>query len=650
MNELDKSKDQLLVELKLLRQEIEIIENKSNLLKYNGLISNTKDNISLINKNYLYFDVNETYLKVHNIKREDVVGKLVENIFGKEVFTNYIKGNVDKCLAGEIVKYQKWFDFPKNVRKYMDVAFYPFYGKDNSILGVMVSSHDITELKTKEELLTISELKQKSLIQNIPGMVYTSVSYQLKEVVSGSEEICGYSIDELQTGKIEWINIIHKDDKEKLLLKVEKIFKKAQTIIATYRITTKNGELRWVEDRMTSCFYEVENHFRVDGIVFDITDRKKTELALKESEEYFRTLIENSSDVISILDNKGYITYESPSHKRVLGYNNLELLERNVFELVHPDDKKRIFEQFVELIKMPNAIEHVNFRFLHKNGNWQYIEGTGRNLLSSDIVKGIVVNYRDVTDRKKIEQALKESEAMLRESNATKDKFFAIIAHDLKNPFNTMLGFSNLLIKNFDSQDVQEQKQYLAYLNHDIQNTYKLLENLLMWSRSQRGTIDFYPEKENLFLLSEETISLLKRSAVNKSIELINKIPEDIYLKVDKNMLSIILRNLTANAIKFTKKGGTIEIGCRHVETYGRTSLQANTFFEIYVKDNGIGISKKKQARLFKISEEVSTKGTEGEVGTGLGLILCKEFVEKHGGKIWLESEEGKGSEFIFTL
>ena len=518
MRDLDKSKNQLIADLQQLRQKEGIMDNKASLFGFNKFISIAKDNVSLIDKNYLYFDVNQTYLNAHKIKREDVVGKFVKDIFGEEIFTNFIKENVDKCLLGKVIKYQKWFDFPKNVRKYMDVAYYPYYDENNSILGVLVSSHDITELKIKEELLANNELKQKILIQNIPGMVYTNIPHGVKEVVKGAEEICGYPDKDLRSGKIKWINIVHPNDREKLLFELESLLKKANTIICTYRIITKKEEIRWVEDHMTSSFYEKENYFRIDGIVLDITVRKKADLKLKEL-------------------------------------------------------------------------------------------------------------------------------------NATKDKFFSIIAHDLKSPFNTMLGFSKLLIDNFDTYSVKEQKKLLNYLSQDIQNTYKLLENLLMWSQTQRGKIEFNPETLNLYLLAHETIEVLSQTAVNKLISIKNEVPENISVKADSAMLATILRNLISNAIKFTPKNGTVEIGCRvsPIKTNDRSSQQANSI-EVYVKDNGIGIPKEKQIQLFKISENISTVGTEGETGTGLGLILCKEFVEKNGGKIRVVSEIGKGSEFIFTL
>ena len=763
----NKTKEQLIAELKQLKNKLEQLENKKIILKYNKFVSDTKDNITFIDKDYLYFDVNNTYLKTHNLKREDIVGKFVEDIFGREIFTKYIKQNIDKCLSGSVIKYQKWFEFPKSERKYLDVVYHPVFDDNHNMLGVMVSSHDITDLKITEELLSERNQKYDALLQNTPGMVYMGITDWTKEIVGGAEAVCGYPDIELKTGQLEWKNIIHPEDKERIHLETEKLFKKAQSEICVYRIITKQGETRWVEDRMTSFFYEAEGNFRIDGIVNDITAKKKIKEILKESEVYFRSLIENSTDVISIIDSKGTIMFESPSHKRVLGYEDGDLIGENCFKYVHPDDRVRIIRQFEGLVEKPDKIENVNFRFLHKDKTWLYIEGTSKNLLNTLSIKGIVVNYRDITRLKKAEKAIKESEEkyrylienqgegvgivdlnetftfanpaaeeifgqekaglvgrhlteffsaeqfkiikdqtknriqkktnayelvltlpdkqkrdilvtatpsldtngaiigalgifrditkrkkaeknlkkrekQLRDLNATKDKFFSIIAHDLRSPFNSMLGFSRLLVGKFDEYDVQKQKKFLGFVHDGLENTYKLLENLLVWSQMQGNVTDYRPVKENLFLLAVGSIDVFSQMAANKEITIVNKIHENTYVFADKDMLAIVLRNLISNAIKFTPKGGTIKIG---VETRHGVSQ-----YGIYVKDNGQGIKPEIQARLFKISENISTEGTENEKGTGLGLILCKEFVEKHGGKIWVESEVGVGSKFIFTI
>jgi len=383
---------------------------------------------------------------------------------------------------------------------------------------------------------------------------------------------------------------------------------------------------------------------QVDIIITEETI-KEQEQALKESEEKYRSFLEDLQDVAFETNTHGEVVYANKIAESVLNISRSEIIGKSFSPFFDKESQKKAADIYKKILK-GESLEYV---LTQMNGKVFRYKSAPRMDARGGII-GVFGIAREITDFIKAEQKIQNQNKQLKEVNATKDKFFSIIAHDLKSPFNTMLGFSKLLLEKFEKYDVQKQKQFLGILRDDIQNTYKLLENLLLWSRSQRGTIDFHPENISLYLVLVETIDVLKHTAASKSITIKNKIAENIIVKADFSMLSTILRNLISNAIKFTPKGGIIEVGCRHVETYGRTSLQANTFFEIYVKDSGVGMEKQKQLEIFNILENISTSGTEGETGTGLGLILCKEFVEKHGGEIWVESELGKGSRFSFTL
>jgi len=241
---------------------------------------------------------------------------------------------------------------------------------------------------------------------------------------------------------------------------------------------------------------------------------------------------------------------------------------------------------------------------------------------------------------KETNQKLIVSEKNLKTLNATKDKFFSIIAHDLKTPFNALLGFSELLYKNLDNYNKEKIRKYSNVIYHSARTLFNLIENLLQWSGTQTGSIDFNPEEYDLRETVNNVISLLKMSADNKNINLYSEIQEPVFVYADKNIISTVIRNLLNNAIKFTQANGEVKI----------TASSKNGVIEISVIDSGIGISKDNIKNLFKIDLYYSTKGTTGEKGTGLGLILCKEFIEKNGGEIWVESEAGKGSIFFFTL
>lgn len=240
---------------------------------------------------------------------------------------------------------------------------------------------------------------------------------------------------------------------------------------------------------------------------------------------------------------------------------------------------------------------------------------------------------------------LEKSELLLTEINKTKDKFFSIIAHDLKNSFNVLLGYSKLLDESPEEYTEEERKEFISIINSGAKKTFALLENLLVWARVQRGLIDFKPQPENLYLLLQESIDLTKMAAKAKSIKIKTEIPNNIFISADRYMFDTIVRNLMSNAIKFTPQKGEISIIADLIK-----DDMGNNFVEIQVKDNGVGIPEENQYKLFDIGEKISTIGTVNEKGTGLGLNICKDFIKLHGGNIWFKSEVEVGSNFYFTL
>jgi len=235
---------------------------------------------------------------------------------------------------------------------------------------------------------------------------------------------------------------------------------------------------------------------------------------------------------------------------------------------------------------------------------------------------------------------LQKKNHQLAVSNSSKDKFFSIIAHDLRNPFNTVLGFSEVLLQDLENYSIDDAKEMLALIRSSSQMGSDLLDNLLQWSRAETGRMPYEPVSLYLYTIVESNIHFLDAQAQNKNIQVLQEIDPAIMVMADENMLNTILRNLISNAIKFTNKNGLIQIKAKAVASN----------IEISVCDNGVGISERNIKKLFQIETNISTNGTASESGTGLGLILCKEFVEKHGGKIGVISEKGKGSEFNFTL
>jgi PAS domain S-box-containing protein len=248
---------------------------------------------------------------------------------------------------------------------------------------------------------------------------------------------------------------------------------------------------------------------------------------------------------------------------------------------------------------------------------------------------------RDITEHKLAEEEIKLKNEMLLATNAEKDKFFSILAHDLKGPMSAFVAATQILTEDIQNMTLEEIRNIMISMKTDATNIYKLLENLLEWSRLKRGVLEFNRVKLNLRSLINSSIDSVDASAINKKIGIEVSVSENLEAMADKHMLETVVRNFISNAVKFTPAGGQIHISA---------SASQNNSVEIKIRDTGIGMNLELLSKLFILNEKTSRNGTAGEPSTGLGLMLCKEFVEKHGGNIRVESEEGKGSTFSFTI
>ncbi len=331
----------------------------------------------------------------------------------------------------------------------------------------------------------------------------------------------------------------------------------------------------------------------------------------------------------------------SANWKRIHGVAEIPLTTDQLLPIAHPEDRPAIQEAFTRAAENgePYDIHHRVIR--QDTGEIRYVNAKGLTVFDpAGKPKAIIGAVQDITDRKQAEETLRKSEAKLHELNVQKDKFFSIIAHDLRTPFNAIMGFSELLLEQVRTHDYDGIDKFADIIMQSSKRAMNLLSNLLQWAYSQTGKTVFDPEHVLLRQVIKDGLLLFDNIATEKSITIKNDVPESLIIFADKSMLSTIIRNLISNAIKFTREGGEVVVSAR----------QNPEEVQVSVEDNGIGIATEMTEVLFRIDTNISTPGTNKEKGTGLGLILCKEFVEKHGGSIWVESEEGIGSTFSFTL
>lgn len=368
-------------------------------------------------------------------------------------------------------------------------------------------------------------------------------------------------------------------------------------------------------------------------------DKNRKKLSL-DCQEQFEQLIRNSFDMLVLIDEDKRQLYVSNSCEKILGYEPEELLGVFVIdEFIHPEDQEKVRDGLWDIIHNAKN-EGTQYRHRHKNGGWVHLEAFGTNQLDNPRIQSVVLNVRDITNRKKTEEKLVKNRNELRELNATKDRFFSIIGHDLKNPINNIIGLSDLMLAEIQAGEYNGVEEYTSMINHSSKKAIELLSNLLNWARSQTGKINYRASRLSLTTLADKTIDFLSDSAKRKSISLQNRVRKNFDLIADPVMLELIIRNLLSNGIKFTPYGGSVSIEAQD---------EADCTW-IFVEDTGVGIPQEDIKKLFRIDFNYSTKGTQKETGTGLGLLLCQEFIGMHGGQIRVDSKEGVGTRFSFTI
>jgi len=517
------------------------------------------------------------------------------------------------------------------------------YNGQYALLGTFV---DITRRKSAEESLKISEQKLKYHFENSPlAVVEWDKEYNVIQWSLEAERIFGWKREDVIGKVIFELNLVYADDMPIVNRTMERLSNgEENNLISSNRNITKSGdviECIWYNSVLVD---ENRRMSSVISLIQDITLAKKTERELIESKENYKELVTNAKSIIIKLDKKGIITFINEFGQDFFGFPERELVGKSAMETIVPKIESTGREMDVIADKVyedPDKFSiHINEN-IKKNGERVWTEWHNKALFDKKGDKaGLLAVGLDITDRKKAEIELKESKAKLLELIATKDKFFNIVAHDLKNPFTSLLGSSELLYKNINQMERESIRELALVLNDSAKGGYAILQNLLDWSRSQTGLINYNPECIHLNKVIEDNISNLQLQASSKEINLHNNTKDKIIIVSDKNMINTILRNLLGNAIKYTHRRGSVFI---------KANIKSGEV-HISVKDTGIGISKEEIEKLFRLDSKFSNPGTANELGTGLGLKLCREFAEKMGGSIHVESSPNEGSNFVLSI
>ncbi len=618
-----------------LENKIKIAENRlNNLLQHPGVIS-----FSLDSSGKFTF-ANKALLTLINFSKEAILKKTLTEI----VEPQFLQQNSLEKISSDS-KTSKTVEIPFLSQNKNKIYVAGFLQKDinpNNQISYSGYFQDVTSLrKTSDEIKILTSMvataKDGILIESDNKIILTNNSFSKALGYHGNEDLLGKSF-------IEFVA----DEDVKRISEYLHLLRRKMDAPDRFEFLGKKEDGSTIFFSVSVSGFEVEGKIYLTYIIRDITERRHAQFTLRKSEEEYRNLIENIDDFFySYSKIKGKLTpvFYSVNVQRITGYDQDQLLndQKLFFKIVHPDDLHIAKQKVKDLLKsrIKNSIE-IEFRIINKYGNVVWVRNKinlNRDALGEIInLFGIV---SDISIRKKAEDELKKSKEDLVKMNETKDRFLSIVSHDLRTPFSSILGFTDLIL-NDNTLEEKELKQYVKFIRESSVSMLSLVNSLLDWNRIQSGRIQFEPERTSAKYIVERSINSVIGAAKQKNIELKSTILDEIQIFVDVNLILQVFNNLISNAIKFTETNGTITVSVKPSEHL--------RFLEFSVKDTGVGIKKEDIKKLFSIDVKFTKDGTAGEKGSGIGLTIVGDIIQRHGGKILVESEPGKGSDFKFTL
>ena len=545
----------------------------------------------------------------------------------------------ESVLQGEIL-YSGELRRQKKDGTPIDISFSaaPLLDTEDKICGLVAVVADISEQKKQEEQVRLLQ----SVVVNSNDAVLITEARPIDEpgpriiyVNEAFTRMNGYSLAEV-VGKTPRILQGEKTDRTEIkkLWDALSCWETATVEVINYR---KDGSEFWVEFSVVPVADKNGWYTHWVSVQRDITERKQAEEALRKSEERFRSLIENALDIITIIDSDRTIRYASLSAEKVLGYSSADLIGKNVFEYIHPDDVANAHHTFTNGLQNPNSALSIEFRCRHQDGSWRILEAIVQKFIDYEETPRIVVNSRDITERKRLDEIRLALERE-RELSALKIRFFSMASHEFRTPLSTILAAAQLLENCDEWTETEKRMRNLHRIQYSVKNTIQLLDDILTINRAETGKLEFNPQFLDLPKICGQLVEEIRLSVGPKHNINFVCLGQCSNAYLDEKLLRSIITNLLSNAIKYSASGSNI---------YFNLEGDLNQVI-LRIKDEGIGILEDDRKQLFEPFHR--GKNVRNIPGTGLGLVVMKKCVELHGGSISVNSEVGVGTTFIVNL